>query len=255
MGCLSSKESAVDLAKQTRLMRLAQSEGHFCDFNAARAVVIGNPGRTAEELLPLLLRDGSTRPIRVARSRDPRTLSPAELIQAAREARLPITAARAGSGSSAEPSPLPIPVEYLDEVSPVILFSDVPDGLRDTQRSEVCAICCSRLLTDDASVEDALALRQLPCAHCFHAACIDPWLTGAEASCPSCRASLPRPPSEAAAAEARSSAYGRWTEAQKQGVHEVIRRHSQARADEWRRRDEEDRERARRAGQGVFVPA
>jgi len=56
-----------------------------------------------------------------------------------------------------------------------------------------CAICIDTLEDDDD-------VRGLTCGHAFHAACVDPWLTGRRACCPLCKADYyvpkPRPEGE-----------------------------------------------------------
>ena len=88
---------------------------------------------------------------------------------------------------------------------------------------------------DKQTPSQPLALRQLECSHAFHAVCIEPWLTGQEATCPICRMALTRPASEQAAEEARANAYLRWREAQRTGILEELRRHNEAKEEEQRR--------------------
>ena len=56
---------------------------------------------------------------------------------------------------------------------------------------DTCAICLDVLEEEDD-------VRGLTCGHAFHAACIDPWLTGRRACCPLCKADyyVPKPRSE-----------------------------------------------------------
>jgi len=46
-----------------------------------------------------------------------------------------------------------------------------------------CHICLEEFVKEDQ-------VRDLPCGHCFHAACIDDWLADKSGSCPVCRASV-----------------------------------------------------------------
>jgi hypothetical protein len=66
---------------------------------------------------------------------------------------------------------------------------------------DTCAICLD-ILEDDDDV------RGLICGHAFHAACVDPWLTGRRACCPLCKADYytpkPRPDGENGAATSGS---------------------------------------------------
>mmetsp|Transcript_29047 Transcript_29047/g.92635 ORF Transcript_29047/g.92635 Transcript_29047/m.92635 type:complete len:176 (-) Transcript_29047:391-918(-) len=48
---------------------------------------------------------------------------------------------------------------------------------------ELCAVCLEALAPDTA-----VELRQLPCGHLFHGACLDPWLR-LHLRCPTCRLS------------------------------------------------------------------
>jgi hypothetical protein len=77
---------------------------------------------------------------------------------------------------------------------------DEEDPIRDatppemlTSPGDTCAICLDTL-------EDDEDVRGLSCGHAFHAACVDPWLTGRRACCPLCKADYyvpkPRPDGE-----------------------------------------------------------
>jgi Ring finger domain len=66
---------------------------------------------------------------------------------------------------------------------------------------DTCAICLDTLEEDDE-------VRGLTCGHAFHAACVDPWLTGRRACCPLCKADYyvpkPRPEGEQNAENAQT---------------------------------------------------
>jgi len=83
------------------------------------------------------------------------------------------------------------------------------DPIRDATPPEMlgspgdtCAICLDTL-------EDDEDVRGLTCGHAFHAACVDPWLTGRRACCPLCKADYyvpkPRPEGETEANVGRRS--------------------------------------------------
>lgn len=76
-------------------------------------------------------------------------------------------------------------IEHPDEED-----SHLPDALLQTT-GDNCAICIELL-------EDEDEVRGLTCGHCYHQACIDPWLTQRRASCPLCKADyfVPKPNSE-----------------------------------------------------------
>lgn len=96
----------------------------------------------------------------------------------------------------------PISLSDLEAECPLIHPDEMPHGLLADWRlkSDSCGICKEPLLDDGlvtVPCRASLALRQLPCSHAFHTACVDPWLTAHERSCPMCRA-LVRPELRAA---------------------------------------------------------
>jgi len=123
--------------------------------------------------------------------------------------------------------------------------SDLPVGLlRDGAETEPCAICTCALLGDsgDGSVS-ALAIRQLPCSHAFHARCVDIWLTEQAGVCPLCLAAYPRPPSESQPLRSKS-AYENYQRRMANGGRELLEqqaREEEARFEELNRRDQEQR--------------
>jgi hypothetical protein len=83
--------------------------------------------------------------------------------------------------------------EDLSDDEDPIADAAVPDELLNTP-GDTCAICLDTL-------EDDEDVRGLTCGHAFHAACVDPWLSGRRACCPLCKADYyvpkPRPEGEA----------------------------------------------------------
>ena len=78
-----------------------------------------------------------------------------------------------------------------EESDPIAASSALPTS---SVPGDTCAICLDTLEeTDD--------IRGLTCGHAFHAACVDPWLTGRRACCPLCKADYyvakPRQPGDA----------------------------------------------------------
>jgi len=80
--------------------------------------------------------------------------------------------------------PAGVPREHLDEMLPALSYRSVLRGslAYDLPGGGECAVCQSTL-------EPADVVRFLPCRHCFHTACIDPWFERS-VHCPSCRASV-----------------------------------------------------------------
>ena len=231
---------------QYQLMRLAQSNGLFCDGKRALDLIKANPGRSTEELLDMIQGDLDPLPL-MAPPRDPRTLSPEEALARADE----VAASRSSGGAGCKP----ISLETLEALAPKTLCAVVPQALKDNvETGELCAICTCAILstsTRDGSAEE-VPIRQLECSHAFHAACIDPWLTEQDGSCPICRRGVAHT-SDGDDQRPAVSGYARWQEAQASGIERELRRHAEAREGEWSRVAAEEREAAARRQVGLAI--
>jgi hypothetical protein len=233
MGCSGSKPR-VDLRSQFKLMKLAQSEGLYCTADVARQAILDNPGMEMAKLFEQL-RD-SLRPLNVTRTRrDPRQMSSRELISAA-------SSLTRSEGTTERP----VPLEHLDANSPPMLPADLPASLLDVVTKETCAICASELVGDEAD----LPIRQLPCSHAFHAACIDIWLTEQAGNCPLCMAVYPRPEYEKRA----QGAYEAYQHRMANGGLQEIEEHRRTEEDRLRVLEEEERARDARLVVAAIVP-
>lgn len=96
--------------------------------------------------------------------------------------------ATAPAPSTAPPAPTATDNDDEDEDDPIRTAAP-PEML--AAPGDTCAICLDTL-------EDDEDVRGLTCGHAFHAACLDPWLTGRRACCPLCKADyyVPKPRAE-----------------------------------------------------------
>ena len=252
MGCgPSSPSGALELQRQYKLMKAAQSEGLFCPAQAALKAVRAHPDETDIDALLKAVRD-ELRPLAPARPpRDPRTLTSDDAIRAATDL------ARNRERDDADDDDVPpIDLADLDEVAPGIHPAELPETLRENITTHaICAVCACELLEEKYE----RAIRQLPCSHAFHECCITPWLTGQEATCPCCRARVVPLDGGAGAAllaaskMRRASGYERWLEAQANGIASEIRDHADKREAEWSRIDRQEMQ-WKRERQMVAVP-
>ena len=81
-------------------------------------------------------------------------------------------AATAAASAAATPASLSTPPEVLDALPCTVLQVDVPDA-------QECQVCLLPLVAGDTVL-------RLPCFHCYHQACIVPWLQR-HRSCPVCK--------------------------------------------------------------------
>ena len=143
MGCgTSSPGRCSTIETQYKLMRLAQSQGLFCEASRALAAVKASPGSSAEDLLPSILAD--LKPLAPApMPLDPRHVTPDTLRAAAAE--LAANQSPSDDGSNPEPHlPGPLELQYLEETAPAMKPEDIPAGLRThIERCETCAICAA----------------------------------------------------------------------------------------------------------------
>jgi hypothetical protein len=72
-----------------------------------------------------------------------------------------------------------IPVQKYEEAI-VILIPPSPGHEMTVSEQDLCVICQQNYKEDDL-------IRQLPCHHYYHQACIDPWLTEFSPKCPLCK--------------------------------------------------------------------
>lgn len=80
--------------------------------------------------------------------------------------------AASAAASAATPASLATPPEVLDALPCTVLQADVPDA-------QECQVCLLPLVAGDTVL-------RLPCFHCYHQACIVPWLQR-HRSCPVCK--------------------------------------------------------------------
>jgi hypothetical protein len=106
-----------------------------------------------------------------------------ELLSRYQELQMEVAISRVLSEVSAKP-PSGVPPERLEEALPSLAYGSVLRGSRayDLPGGGECAVCQS-------SLEPTETVRLLPCRHCFHTECIDPWFERSTC-CPTCRASV-----------------------------------------------------------------
>ena len=189
MGCSSSK---VDPTQQFRLMRLAQSRGLFLSSEAARQALTDSPGVSPDQLIEQL--ESTLRPRRAVLAGERQSTN-----EELRRAALAVADTSMDSNQSAEHPP-PVPTWHLDDVTPSMLPSEIPEQLRlhVSEEEDICVICACPLLGESSSEgsSSTLSVRQLLCSHAFHTICVDAWLTEQAGSCPLCLAAYPRPACE-----------------------------------------------------------
>ena len=85
------------------------------------------------------------------------------------------------AAAAEEAKPAGVPNEDLQNISPELLYGTVLAGSRDHELpgDGECAICQNAIARTES-------VRLLPCKHCFHSCCIDPWFERST-QCPTCR--------------------------------------------------------------------
>ena len=212
-SALARSPAEPALVVQYRAMRLAQSAGLFCSAEDAMRAVREHPHLSSAEIFALLESRDATRPRRpLARPADPR--------EALRAAEHLAATGRSPDAAASERALAPLSAAELEREAPLMMPSrDLPESMLD-DALECCAVCQSELCPPPPNVNPATdpadddaaeaAIRQLPCSHAFHCACVDPWLTERESSCPLCRVPVcPERAEDAAKRRARRLYYER----------------------------------------------
>jgi hypothetical protein len=106
-----------------------------------------------------------------------------ELLSRYQELQMEVAISRVLNEAAVKP-PAGVPAAKLEALLPSITYGSVLKGSRayDLPGDGDCAVCQS-------SIEPSEVVRLLPCRHCFHSECVDPWFERSTC-CPTCRGSV-----------------------------------------------------------------